>query len=114
MTTGAVIRLPGEELNRRLEQLSIKIERVSLLIDDAMVDPAETLALERSQYNDLILCLARFEEQLNSFQEITEDVAGEVRQIVGEIVCGCEERDGDDEAPDAEASVVEEDEGRGH
>ncbi len=99
-TTSTMIRLPGEELNRRLEQLSIRIERVSLLIDDAMVDPAETLALERRQYNDLILCLSRFEEQLNSFQEIAEDVAGEVRQIVGEIACGCDERDGDDE-PDA-------------
>jgi len=92
-----MIRVPGEELNRRLEQLSLKIERVSLLIEDVMVDPAETVAMERSQYNDLILCLAKYEELLNSFREMTEDAAGEVRQIVGEIVCGCEERDGDDE-----------------
>ncbi len=112
MTTSVVIRLPGEELNRRLEQLSLRIERVSLLIEDAMVDPAETIAMERSQYNDLILCLSRYEELLNNFQETTEDTAGEVRDIVGTIVCSCEERDGDDEA---EAfRDVEEGEDHGH
>jgi hypothetical protein len=92
-----MIRLPGEELNRRLEELSLKIERMSLLIEDALVDPAETISLERSQYNDLILCLSKYEELLNSFQETTEDTAEEIRSIVGQEECFCGEMDCDDE-----------------
>jgi hypothetical protein len=105
VTTNVVIRLPGEELNRRLEEISLKIERVSLLIEDTMVDPAETIAMERSKYNDLILCLSKYGELLNSFQEMTEDAAGEIREMVGEIACGCDKRDGDEEI-----EAVEEDE----
>jgi hypothetical protein len=109
MTTSIVVRLPGEELNRRLEELSLKIERMSLLMEDAMVDPAEMISLDRSKYNDLILSLSKYEELLNSFQETTEDTAEEVRNIVGRIECSCDEMDGDDEI-----EVPGEDEEEGH
>jgi hypothetical protein len=105
MTTSVVVRLPGEELNRRLEELSLRIERMSLLIEDALVDPADTISLERSQYNDLILCLSKYEELLNSFRETTEDTAEEVRNIVGREECFCGETDCDEEI-----DVLEEDE----
>lgn len=96
MTTNTMVGLQGEELNRRLEELSLKIERVSLLIEDAMVDPAEMIRLDRSRYNDLILCLSRYEELLDSFQETTEDTAEEIGNIVGRIKC-CHEETDDDE-----------------
>ena len=102
---GDLITLPGEELNRRLEKLSLKVEKVSMLIEDAMVEPSVTIALERSEYNDLVLCLSRYEELLSNFRETTEETADEVREIVGTVeCCGCE-TDGDDEI-----DVFEEDE----
>jgi hypothetical protein len=83
MTTSTMVRLPGEELNRRLEELSLRIERVSLLIEDAMVDPSAMVNLDLSKYNDLILCLSKYGELLNSFQESTGDVTEEIRGILG-------------------------------
>jgi hypothetical protein len=92
-----MIKLPGEELNRRLEQLSLKIERVSLLLGDAMIDPSDVVSLDQSKYNDLIICLSKYGELLDSFQESTEDVAEEVRGILGVEECFCGETDCDEE-----------------
>ncbi len=114
MTTSIVVRLPGEELNRRLEELSLRVERISLLIEDALVDPAETISLDRSKYNDLILSLSKYEELLNSFQETTEDAIEEVRNIVGRIECSCDERDGDDAYESDEIEVPGGEEEDGH
>jgi len=97
MTTSTMFQLPGEELNRRLEELSLRIERVSLLIEDAMVDPSDVVSLEQSKYNDLILCLSKYGELLNSFQESTEDTTEEIRGILGLEECFCGETDCDEE-----------------
>jgi hypothetical protein len=78
-----MFQLPGEELNRRLEELSLRIERVSLLIEDAMVDPSDVVSLDQSKYNDLILCMSKYGELLNSFQESTEDTVEEIRGTLG-------------------------------
>jgi hypothetical protein len=92
-----MFQLPGEELNRRLEELSLQIERVSLLIADAMVDPSDVVSLDQSKYNDLILCLSKYGELLNSFQESTEDTTEEIRGILGIEECFCGETDCDEE-----------------
>jgi hypothetical protein len=97
MTTSNVVLLPGEELNRRLEELSLRIERVSLLIEDAMIDPSDVVSLDRSKYNDLILCLSKYGELLSSFQESTEDTADDIRGILGLEECFCGETDCDEE-----------------
>ena len=89
--TSMMVRLPGEELNRRLEELSLRIERVSLLLEDTLVDPADTVSLDRSKYNDLMLILSRYGELLNSFQDSTEDTAEEIRGILGLEECFCGE-----------------------
>jgi hypothetical protein len=95
--TNIVVSLPGEELNRRLEELSLRIERVSLQIEDVLVDPADSISLDQSKYNDLILCLSRYGELLNSFHESTEDVTEEIRGILGLEECFCGETDCDEE-----------------
>ena len=97
MTTNTMVRLPGEELNRRLEELSLRIERVGLLLEDALVDPADTISLDQGKYNDLMLILSRYGELLNSFQENTEDTAEEIRGILGLEECFCGETDCDEE-----------------
>ena len=97
MTTNTMVRLPGEELNRRLEELSLRVERVSLLLEDALVDPAVTISLDQGKYNDLILSLSRYGELLNSFQESTEDTAEEIRGIIGKEECFCGETDCDED-----------------
>jgi hypothetical protein len=97
LTTSTRITLPGEELNRRLEQLSLNIERVSLLIEDAMIDPSDVVSLDQSKYNDLIICLSKYGELLNSFQESTEDTVDEIRGILGLEECFCGETDCDEE-----------------
>jgi len=77
------IELQGEELNRRLEDLSMKIERVSILIEDAMVDPNDMIGLDSEAYNNLMICLAKYEEFLNHLHETTEDTTDDIRDIVG-------------------------------
>ncbi len=109
MTTSIKVSLPGEELNRRLEELSLRIERVSLLLEDTMVDPSDVVSLDQSKYNDLILCLSRYGELLNSFQESTEDTTEEVRGILGLEECFCGETDCDEEidVPDEDEDICE-------
>ncbi len=94
--TVVTVRVPAEELNRRLEELSMKIERMSLLIEDALVDPSDTISLDQSRYNDLILCLSRYEELLDSFRDTTEDTVEEIRGIMGREECFCDDTDCDE------------------
>jgi hypothetical protein len=108
MTTSIMVNIPGEELNRRLEELSLRIERVSLLIEDALVDPSDVISLDQSKYNDLILCLSKYGELLNSFQESTEETAEDIRGILGLEECFCGEVDCDEEI-----EVFEDDEDTG-
>jgi hypothetical protein len=100
------IILPGSDLNRLLEALSLKVERVSMLIEDAMVDQSDAITLDRSAYNDLMICLAKYEEFLKSLQEVTQDATEEIREIVGSE-CFCGEVDADEEI-----EIIEEDEDR--
>lgn len=99
------IDLPGADLNRLLEALSLKIERVSMLIEDAMVDQSDVIALDRSTYNDLMICLGKYEEFLKSFEEVTQDATDEIREFVGGIECFCGEVDTDEEI-----EIIDEDE----
>ncbi len=55
------VDLPGADLNRLLQALSLKVERVSMLIEDAMVDQNDVITINRSSYNDLMICLAKYE-----------------------------------------------------
>ena len=77
------IELQGGELNRRLEDLSMKIERVSILIEDAMIDPNDVIGLDSEAFNNLMICLAKYEEFLNHLHETTEDTTEDIREIVG-------------------------------
>lgn len=79
----STIELPGEELNRRLEDLSMKIERVSILIEDAMVDPNDVIGLDSVAYNNLMICLAKYEEFLNHLHDTTLDATDDIRELVG-------------------------------
>jgi hypothetical protein len=99
------INLPGSDLNRLLEAMSLKLERVSMLIEDVMVDQSDAITLDRSAYNDLMICLARYEEFLKSLEETTQDTAEEIREIVGGEECFCGEVDAD-----VEIEIIEEDE----
>ena len=92
------IELPGEELNRRLEELSLKIERVSILLEDVMVDPSDSIGLDRAAHNNLQICLARYEEFLNHLQATTVDTMEEIRDLVGasEDCYGAPEEDRDE------------------
>lgn len=97
--TSDKIELPGEELNRRLEEISLKIERVSILIEDAMVDPNDAISLDRTAYNDLIICLAKYEEFLTHLHDTTLDTTEEIQEIVGieENCYGVVDEDRDEE-----------------
>ncbi|MGA9141538.1 MAG: hypothetical protein WBZ29_15035 [Methanocella sp.] len=97
------VNLPGSDLNRLLEALSLKVERVSMLIDDAMVDQSDVIALDRSAYNDLMICLAKYEEFLKSLGEVTQDTTEEIRGIIGSE-CFTGEVDADEEI-----EIIEED-----
>jgi hypothetical protein len=99
------IDLPGADLNRLLEALSLKVERVSMLIEDAMVDQSDVITFERSAYNELMICLGKYEEFLKSLEETTQDTAEEIREIVGGEECFCGEVDADEEI-----EIIEEDE----
>jgi hypothetical protein len=77
------VHMPGTDLNRLLQALSLKVERVSLLIEDAMVGPSDVITLDRGDYNDLMICLARYEQFLISLEETTQDTTEEIRKIAG-------------------------------
>lgn len=79
----STIELQGDELNRRLEDLSMKIERVSILLEDAMVDPNDVIGLDGVAYNNLMICLAKYEEFLNHLHDTTMDATEDIRDIVG-------------------------------
>jgi hypothetical protein len=103
------IDMPGTEFNRRLEELALKLERTSILLVDAMVDPNETISLEQSAYNDLVICMAKYGEFLNSLNETTVDATDEIREIVGKEDCCYGETDTENDA-DLPDDVTEEDE----
>jgi len=92
------IELPGEELNRRLEDLSMRIERVSMLLEDTMIDPNDMIGLDSISYNNLMICLARYEEFLNHLHETTLDATEDIRELVGIPECRYCEADEEDEA----------------
>lgn len=96
------IELPGADLNRLLQALSLKVERVSMMIEDAMVDQNEVIAIDRSAYNDMMICLAKYEEFLKSLEETTLDATEEIREIMGNKECFCGEVDADEEIDIAE------------
>ena len=102
--TGNEIGLSGAELNRRLDALALKIERMSVLLEEAMVDPGATIPLGRSEYNDLAICLSRYDEFLTSMAEATQDAIDQLREICGTTEICCDERDADEEleAPEEE------------
>ncbi|HMK47146.1 MAG TPA: hypothetical protein VK436_11015 [Methanocella sp.] len=92
-----MIELPGEELNRRLEDLSMRIERVSMLLEDTMVDPNDVIDLDHMSYNNLMICLARYEEFLNHLHETTLNATEDIRELVGIPECCYDDADEDGE-----------------
>ena len=92
-----MIDVPGETLNDRLERQIRNIERTSILLEELKVDPAESLALEKGLYKELSELLSEYEEFLDHFVETTEDLARDVRDMIGCKECFEGERDLDED-----------------
>lgn len=55
---------------------------------EATVDPNAVITLDRSDYNDLMMCISRYDEFLNHLNDTTMDITDDIRGLtVGEDCC---------------------------
>ena len=98
------INVSGDILNDRLDEQIRIIERASILLEELKVDPTEQLSMQKDDYKELSELLSEYEEFLDHFKETTEDLARDVRDMIGCEECFEGERDTDEEVlgPDDE------------
>jgi hypothetical protein len=92
--------LSGEELNKRLDELMIAIERVSIMLDDARLDQNDMLALDADRMEKLTELLEDYESFLGLFKDTTRDTVATIKTLTtvpGNRCCepGDEDRDVD-------------------
>jgi hypothetical protein len=73
--------LSGEELNGRLDELMIAIERVSILLDEARLDPNDMLALDAGSMEKLIELLEDYGSFLGLFRDTTVDTVATIKSL---------------------------------
>jgi hypothetical protein len=91
-----MIDVPGETLNRRLNEQMRLIERAGILLEELKVDPGEPIAISKGDYRELSGLLSQYEEFLEHFKETTEELVKDVRGMVGNSECFEGERDEDE------------------
>ncbi|MGE5403283.1 MAG: hypothetical protein ACM3NG_00335 [Candidatus Doudnabacteria bacterium] len=89
--------MPGEALNRRLNAEIRTIENASILLEELKVDPSLPFAISKGDYRELSELLSEYEEFLEHFKELTEDLVSDIRDLVGMEECCYGERDEDED-----------------
>ncbi|MCD1293549.1 hypothetical protein CUJ83_00875 [Methanocella sp. CWC-04] len=107
-----MIDMHGEELNQRLDRLIIKLEKVSILLEEAKVDPNILMELDPGSNNELSVCLSEYDEFLEHLKELTEETVDEMFYLISgesENICCCEGEDDDADIDREEDDIDDED-----
>lgn len=91
------VDLSGIDLNQRLDDDILAIERISILLEEAKVDPNLTLSMDRITHSRLLIQLAKYEELLEHLKATTEDTIDAIHGIVNGDTCSCGTQYKDDE-----------------
>jgi hypothetical protein len=98
------LMISGEELNNRLDEQMMAIERVSILLEDAKLDPNDTLEMDVEGFGRLLSLLEEYEAFLDHFRDVTEDTVSAIRGLTtcrDSMCCGGEgDEDLDDDGLD--------------
>jgi hypothetical protein len=95
------VELMGNELNERLRGQMLAIERASILLEDAKLDPNDVLALDGERMGKLMELLSDYEAFLEHFRDTTEDTVAAIKELTTAQgrQCLCEgDFDGDTDA----------------
>ncbi len=74
-------RITGDMLNERLDVQVLAIERVSILLEDAKLDPNDVMALDKESLDRLMELLAAYEALLEHFRYTTEDTVDAIKKL---------------------------------
>jgi len=103
------IDVQGDTINRRIDEQIRIIERASVMLEELKVVPGEPLTMDKDNYKELSELLSQYEDFLEHFQETTNDLVRDVRDMTGGDECFEGERDLDEELLDLEDEDEDED-----
>ncbi len=96
-------RITGDMLNERLDSQALAIERISILLEEAKLDPNDVMALDKDSLDRLMELLSIYEAFLEHFRDMTEDTVAAIKGLTtapGRQRCGAGDYDMDvDEEP---------------
>ncbi len=96
--------ITGDMLNERLDGQALSIERISILLEEAKLDPNDVMVLDDESVGKLMELLSIYEAFLEHFRDMTEDTVAAVKGLTtarGGQCCGeAEDADVDDEPPE--------------
>ncbi|HTY90779.1 MAG TPA: hypothetical protein VMC84_06340 [Methanocella sp.] len=75
------VKLTGEELNERLDEQILLIERISIMLEDAKLDVNDEMTLDGESMHRLIELLSAYDAFLKHFRDTTEDTVATIRQL---------------------------------
>jgi hypothetical protein len=96
-----IVRVTGDALNERLDGQVLAIERISILLEDAKLDPNDVMTLDKESLNRLMELLAAYEALLEHFRYTTEDTVEAIKGLTtaqGRQCCGAGDFDDDADA----------------
>lgn len=74
--------ISGDELNERLDEQMLTIERAGILLEDAKTEPGAMLDIDRDSYVKLMELLSVYETFLDHFRDTTEDTVTTIRGML--------------------------------
>ncbi len=101
-TTG----ISSDELNERLDEQMLTIERVGILLEDAKVEQGVIIALDPESLAKLMELLSAYETFLEHFRDTTSDTVATIRGLM-EVRdnCRCEtDEDADEDLDEYDSS----------
>ncbi len=87
------LMISGEELNSRLDEQMMAIERVSILLEDAKLDPNDLLEMDKEGFSRLLNLLEEYEAFLDHFKDLTKETVSAIRGLTtcqDSMCCGVE------------------------
>jgi len=82
-------RITGDMLNERLDGQVLAIERVSILLEDAKLDPNDVMTLDKESLDGLMELLSAYEAFLEHFRNTTEDTVAAIKGLTTVRDCQC-------------------------
>jgi len=74
--------ISGDELNERLDEQMLTVERAGILLEDAKIEPGAMLDMDPESYAKLMELLSVYETFLDHFRDTTEDTVSTIREML--------------------------------